>query len=236
MQVDEAAATVRVMTWNIHGGIGPDGEVDLDRVVNLIRHHDPDILALQEVDSRRSRYMPENVFEHLAEGLGSHSAEARLITAPDGDFGHVLISRWPISRTRLHDISVPRREKRAAIETTVETPAGPLHIVSAHFGLGFKERRKQAATLAAAAQSSPERTILLGDFNDWFWRSGVEIALRPIFPERTRHRTFPARLPLLDLDRIYWRPAGLLVRSWTDPQAYKTSDHLPVIAELDLAR
>jgi endonuclease/exonuclease/phosphatase family metal-dependent hydrolase len=235
MEVDEAA-TVRVMTWNIHGGIGPDGHVDIDRVVKLIRRHDPDILALQEVDSRRSRYMPENVFEHLAEGLGSHSAEARLITAPDGDFGHVLISRWPISRTKLHDISVPRREPRAAMETTVATPAGPLHLVAAHLGLGFKERRKQAATLAAAAQSSPERTIMLGDFNDWFWRGAVEGALGPIFQERTRHKTFPARFPLLDLDRVYCRPAGTLVRSWTDPLAYETSDHLPVIAELSLTR
>ena len=41
------------MTWNIHGGIGPDGLHDLERMLAVIRRADPDVLALQEVDSRR---------------------------------------------------------------------------------------------------------------------------------------------------------------------------------------
>ena len=51
---------------------------------------------------------------------------------------------------------------------------------------------------------------------------------------RTRHRTFPARWPLLRLDRIYCRPAQALIRSWIDPAACDASDHLPVIADIRL--
>src|SRR3546814_12189279 len=47
-----APATVRLLTWNLHAGIGPDGRYDLDRLVTLVRHPDPDIVAPQELDSR----------------------------------------------------------------------------------------------------------------------------------------------------------------------------------------
>jgi endonuclease/exonuclease/phosphatase family metal-dependent hydrolase len=43
------------MTWNIHGGIGPDELHDLERMLAVVHRADPDILALQEVDSRLHR-------------------------------------------------------------------------------------------------------------------------------------------------------------------------------------
>ena len=50
----KSGAAIRVMTWNIHGGMGPDGRHDLERMLALVRRADPDILALQEVDLRRA--------------------------------------------------------------------------------------------------------------------------------------------------------------------------------------
>jgi len=47
--------TVRVMTWNIHGAVGRNPRFDLERVVALVQRHRPDIVALQEIDSRRAR-------------------------------------------------------------------------------------------------------------------------------------------------------------------------------------
>ena len=58
----------------------------------------------------------------------------------------------------------------------------------------------------------------------------MQQTLRDLMPGRTEHKTFPARLPLLALDRIYFRPAQMLVRSWTDPLARTASDHLPIWA------
>jgi endonuclease/exonuclease/phosphatase family metal-dependent hydrolase len=78
--------------------------------------------------------------------------------------------------------------------------------------------------------------VILGDFNDWARRGAVQRALTNCAPVFTLHRTFPARFPLLALDRIYCRPSTLLVRSWTDRAARSASDHLPVIADLDMAR
>jgi endonuclease/exonuclease/phosphatase family metal-dependent hydrolase len=222
------------MTWNIHGGVGADGACDLHRVVELITSHQPDIVALQEVDSRRKARGGISAFSFLAESLGDHIAEAKLITAPDGDYGHALFSRWPIRAAVQHDISMPRREPRAAIEATIAAPFGPLHVVAAHLGLSFRERHRQARLLSAVARAGPKRSLVMGDFNDWIWPGSVQRTLAEALPAHTRHRTFPARLPLLALDRIYWRPADLIARSWTDPRAKAASDHLPVIGELTL--
>lgn len=230
----KSGARVRIMTWNIHGGVGPDRRFDLARVLDLVRRHDPDILAVQEVDSRHTTEDDE-AFAVLSQALGKHAAESRLITAPDGDYGHMVISRWPISNTTYHDISLTGREPRAAIETTAETPFGPLHIVSAHLGLSFRERRHQSEVLAAVSRRGPPRSVTLGDFNDWVWHGSVQKALADLLPARSHFKTWPASCPLFALDRVYCRPSKMLVRSWTDSEARKASDHLPVIAELDLA-
>lgn len=72
--------------------------------------------------------------------------------------------------------------------------------------------------------------------NDWFWVGSVRRNLARVLPGCSRHRTFPAAFPLFALDGIYLWPAGLLVASRTDPEARVLSDHLPVIADIDLGR
>jgi endonuclease/exonuclease/phosphatase family metal-dependent hydrolase len=231
--VTERLTRARVLTWNIHSGIGPDRSYDLARVVDLIRRHDPDIVALQEVDSR-GRSANDLPLPFLKEALGEHAAEARTIVAPDGHYGHVVISRWPMTHVKVHDLSILKREPRCAIETTIETPSGPLHLVSTHLGLSIFERKRQAKILAELAAEGIGPTVMLGDFNDWFQRGSVRRALARVMPARTMHKTFPARWPLLMLDRIYCRPYSALMRSWTDRQARGISDHLPVFADIRL--
>ncbi|WP_437359481.1 endonuclease/exonuclease/phosphatase family protein [Inquilinus limosus] len=226
------APPLRLLTWNIHAGIGPDRRYDLDRVIALVRRHAPDIVALQEVDSRGRGTGPDSPFALLATALGNHTAAARTIVAPDGHYGHLLISRWPLSAIKLHDLTHSRREPRCAIETMVSAPGGPLHLASVHLGLDFAERRHQAALLARIADSAARTSVMLGDFNDWTWNGAVRRSLAQVLPGRTPQRTFPACCPILTLDRIYCRPRHALLRSWVDPQGRRVSDHLPVIAEI----
>ena len=158
-----------------------------------------------------------------------------MIVAPDGDYGHVLLTRWPISQSKLHDISVARREARAVIEVVVETPWGKLRVIAVHLGLSLRERHRQARQLATIAASSPLPLVMLGDFNDWLWHGSVQRALREMFPGRSRFRTFPSFLPLFRLDRIYVQPAAMLKSLYVDRTARAASDHLPIIADLDLS-
>jgi endonuclease/exonuclease/phosphatase family metal-dependent hydrolase len=224
---------IRLLTWNIHAGMGADRRYDLDRIVALLRRHDPDIMALQEIDSRGRGNQPPMAV--LAEAFGGHAAEARTITAPDGHYGHALISRWPFTSVALHDLSMRRREPRTAIEADIATPAGPLHLAAVHLGLWPGERRVQGAKLARMARSGAGPMVMLGDFNEWSPKGPVRRMLASLLPGRTRIRSFPARYPLLVLDRIYCRPVDALTESWTDTTARAASDHLPIIADIRLA-
>ena len=112
---------------------------------------------------------------------------------------------------------------------------GSLSVVATHLGLSLRERGAQTRKLLELVGSCAGTTVLLGDFNDWLWAGSVRGQLAAAMPERTRHRTFPAILPMLHLDRIYCRPAGVLVRSFVDPLARRVSDHLAVIADIRLA-
>lgn len=228
---EDKNSTVRIMTWNIHGTLSRNPHYDLLRVVELIRRWDPDIVALQEVDSRSALAGAANPFEYLAGAVGIYGIGAVSMTGQDGDYGQMLISRWPVKTHEIRDISFGEREPRRAIRAVVETPHGPLTVVATHLGLSIRERRRQAAMLTElAAGEAP--AVVAGDFNDWFWPGSVRSVLSRVLRGRTRFRTFPAAFPLLRLDRIYCRPAAALTGSFIDRTARALSDHLPVIADL----
>jgi endonuclease/exonuclease/phosphatase family metal-dependent hydrolase len=100
--------------------------------------------------------------------------------------------------------------------------------------LSIRERRDQSRALRDLIGAVPITTVVLGDFNDWLWVGSVRGVLARVLPGRTRHRTFPAVCPILRLDRIYCRPAQALLSSFTDPQAWHVSDHLPVVADVEV--
>jgi endonuclease/exonuclease/phosphatase family metal-dependent hydrolase len=221
------------MTWNIHGAVGRNPRFDLTRVVELIRRWNPDIVALQEVDSRRAMAGGTNPFEFLPGAIGVYGIGAKTLTTRDGDYGQMLISRWPIADHEVCDISYAAREPRRAIRATITTPFGPLIVVATHLGLSIHERRSQSrALIKLAAGDAP--AVVLGDLNDWFWPGSVRAMLTPLFGGFTTFRTFPSKFPLLHLDRIYWRPQQALLVSFVDRAASALSDHLPVIADLRL--
>lgn len=227
----ERAGTVRVMTWNIHGTLGRNPRFDLVRVADLIRRWDPDIVALQEVDSRRALADAANPFEYLTGAVGLYGIGAKSLTSTDGDYGQMLISRFPLRSHEIRDISFGEREPRRAIRAVAETPLGPLTVVATHLGLSVNERRSQARMLLELA-AGEAAAVVIGDFNDWFWPNSVRGVLSRTLAGRTRFRTFPSMCPLLRLDRIYCRPRAALIRSFVDRSARALSDHLPVIADL----
>jgi endonuclease/exonuclease/phosphatase family metal-dependent hydrolase len=225
---------IRLMTWNIHGGVGPDRRFDLERIAVLVARHQPDIIALQEIDTRGRGPRCLAPLRRLGHSDGE-LAEAKTIVAPDGHYGHALFSRWPIRDVSIHDLSIGSLEPRSAIEATITTALGLIQVFAVHLGLNISERRGQARRLAKMAlQSQSKATVMMGDFNDWFSFGAVRRSLATVLPARTTIATFPARRPTLKLDRIYCSVPDAIERSWTDIKARHCSDHLPVIADLSL--
>jgi endonuclease/exonuclease/phosphatase family metal-dependent hydrolase len=224
--------SIRVLTWNVHGGVGLDGVRDFSRIVDHISAIDADIVALQEVEGRNrgDRSLPMAI---IRDRLGHGGISASTITAPDGDYGQVLLSRWPLVDVVTHDLSIRRFEPRRALAATAQTPAGELRVIATHLGLRFGERSRQVKVLCAALDDE-RPTVLMGDFNDWIRYRSAQILLEQEFAEFTKLRTFPARAPLLALDRIFCRPAGLLISAEVFKSKPIYSDHLPLGATLRL--
>ena len=74
-------ATLRVMTWNVHGTFNLNPDFDLEGVCSVIEKWSPDVVALQEVDSRGRQ---DDVFGRLADAVGEHRVDAHSIVTQDG--------------------------------------------------------------------------------------------------------------------------------------------------------
>ncbi len=206
-----------------------DGVRDFERIADTIARVQPDILAVQEVDRRASE---KSLLALIKAEFPYHPVGATAVQTADGEYGQLLLSRWPIEDSHVHDISVQGREPRRLISAVVATPAGAVHILATHLGLRFAERRAQSAVLCEIAAHPARVTIALGDFNDWSRWHSIQTLLSTAFPSRTTKRTFPSRLPLLALDRIYCSPTGCLLNDEVVSSAAMLSDHLPLIASV----
>ena len=228
--MNDATRRLRVVTWNIHGCVGRDGRRDVERIGGLIQAMSPDVAALQEVDSRRHHAVARDPYAYLRLQVGDHGHEAWSISGADGHYGQMLASRFPLRERQVHDISVPGREPRKVIEAHVALPTGVLRVIATHLGLRRGERRRQIHHLREIILADPVTpAVLLGDLN--YWHDGAAIGLLGgLFDERTTHRSFPSRFPVVALDRIMCRAGPRLVASRAVREASAASDHLPVTA------
>jgi endonuclease/exonuclease/phosphatase family metal-dependent hydrolase len=232
--MNSRGTTIRVLTWNVHGCVGRDGICDPDRVARVLDGAQPDISALQEIDSR-TRAAAGDPFSYFGELFGWTTVSARTLSARDGHYGHVILSRWPIQSLGEIDLSVRWREPRKAIVGAIDSPSGRVIVIAAHLGLLPFERRRQLARLKERIGSIAERPlIVLGDFNDFPGRGLAEKSLCPPLEPVPSLPTYPSRLPLLPLDRIWFSDPLELVTVATLSDAQRVSDHLPLIASLQL--
>jgi endonuclease/exonuclease/phosphatase family metal-dependent hydrolase len=115
----------------------------------------------------------------------------------------------------------------------------PLRVIATHLGLRPAERRQQIqALLSALDPGIPGPTVLMGDLNEWFMWGRPLRRLHAHFGATPAPRTFPAHRPLFALDRIWVKPLHCLQRIAVhdSPLAREASDHLPLVAQLGLAR
>jgi endonuclease/exonuclease/phosphatase family metal-dependent hydrolase len=243
-----------VLTVNTPKGFDAFGRrFVLHELRDAIRDVGADLVFLQEVlgdhsghASRVERWPPSPQYEFLADSLWPEFAYGRNAAFPGGHHGNALLSRWPIVHQRNHDVSVAGPEKRGLLHCGLAVPgvAHEVHAICVHLGLRESHRARQLELLCDLIDRqipTAAPLIVAGDFNDWRLRAHARLArcagLVEVFVARDGRaaRTFPARLPLLQLDRIYVRnvgaptPRALPRRPWSH-----LSDHAPLAAELTL--
>lgn len=234
---EKLPSELTIASYNVHGCVGTDGQYDPDRVVQVISEMNADVVGLQEVDSRRHGGGADGQLRFLAERTGLHPVAGPTIRSATGDYGNAVLSRRPPSLAERISLVVPGREPRGLLDVEYATEAGALRVVTTHLGLSRRERGFQIERLLMHLKSHQSRgTVLLGDFNEW-WPFGRGLRELSSWFGRTGHlRTFPSRLPLLGLDRIWVLPPEALGRIGVhrSPVARRASDHLPITARIKL--
>jgi endonuclease/exonuclease/phosphatase family metal-dependent hydrolase len=225
----------RVATYNIHRCVGCDGIVDPQRIADVLRALDADLVALQEVAFNPGA--PDDILQFLAEAAGAKAIAGPTLLEAKGRYGNAILSRIEPREVRRADISVPGRESRGVLQLVLETTAATVSVLATHLGLSVRERRRQMARLALLLDESvSEVTVLLGDFNEWRpWGRSLR-RLKRRFAPVWAPPTFPSRRPLLALDRIWVHPVHHLtsLQVFKGAQARMASDHLPLVADLSL--
>lgn len=196
---------LRVATYNVHRCVGRDGHSDPARVMRVLRALDADVIALQEL-----QWNPEaalHVLAEFAKQLGYRSVAGPTLLDGRGHYGNALLTRLPVRDVRHSDLSFGGREPRGALDVSLDTAAHTIRVIATHLGLRPAERRMQMQTLLELLQKSAHRTtVLMGDLNEWFLWGRPLRWLHRRFGRTPAPRTFPARLPLFALDRIWVLP------------------------------
>jgi len=240
----------RVMTWNIHRAIGMDRKFRLERVVEVINHHRPDMLLLQEVDrgvARSRRLWLDHEIARACDFRYHTWAQAHVLT--EGSYGNATLSRWPIAKRRVIDLRMGWRKRRNCLYTKLKSPrtGKNLHVLNWHLGLSAQERATQVARLLRSTtlreRKQRDAILLGGDTNDWrnliYEQAGLQDAGFHAWSEHRRRKhihTFPAKpKPIGALDKFFWR--GISEERVAVSRlalAREASDHLPLIGEFRL--
>ncbi len=236
---------MRLLSYNIHKAIGGrDRLYRLDRVIGVIEAENPDLICLQEVDRnvRRSNFddQPSLLAAYFRPAAELYQFNVRV---RDGGYGNLILARWPFRESHRISLRQGRRKNRGAQLTVLDTPEGPLQLINWHLGLAERERHWQVDHLLShalfrALDAMP--TLVVGDTNDWRNTLGHGPFARAGFIEATappsRHRSFPAYLPVASLDKAFYR-GDFTIRHVRLPRtalAKQASDHLPLVVDFHL--
>jgi endonuclease/exonuclease/phosphatase family metal-dependent hydrolase len=247
------ARALRVATYNIHKGVRGFGlrkRLEIHNLGTAIASLGADLVALQEVrlfhtgEARRFQRThfgwPEEGQAQFLAPDGYESAYRTNAVTRQGEHGNALLSRWPIGDIGHADVSDHRFEQRGLLHVPVQWKRRSLHVIVAHFGLAHASRVRQAQRLLdfLSAHVPPRAAVIVaGDFNDWGERLDPLLAEGGLARGHVRGEalppTFPSRVPVFALDRLYLR--GLRCAGMAVPRGMawaRMSDHLPLVADL----
>lgn len=226
--------SLRVLAYNIKHGRGNDGNVDLQRIAQVIRRLNPDVVALQEVDNQAQRSQKVKQAETLAKLTGlPHHAFGRFFDFQGGEYGMALLSRYPLSE--VENLRLPDgAEPRTALLARVEAPA-PFRIAGVHFYATEAERIAQAKKLRDHLDTKRDLpAVIAGDFNSEPSSPVLQLYSDWNIPSKGDDcLTFSSDRPTKEIDYILQRPkTHYTVEAIDVVHEPVASDHRPLTVDL----
>jgi len=228
---------IRVLSYNIHSGVGVDGEFSYQRIGKFLASQGADIVCLQEVDLRDPSLDKADVIDDLKANYFEHFIPAPAVKTAAGYYGNAILSRYSPNTTRTVDISVEGQQARNIQQVNFDLKGTALTILNTHFGLQATERQFQFTQLIAHLKqlepSEKSNALLLGDFNEWRPITRSLRKLSALMTHIPMGATFPNRLAIFKLDKA-WRAENIDCLSAHVLKTQETrnfSDHYPISLE-----
>ena len=237
---------IRLISYNVHKGVGTDGHLRLDRIVKVVRHYAPHVVCLQEVIWSPAAPGRRTQPQALASAIGlPHRVIALNCHRRRGTYGNMTLSSFPIDAHENLDLTVSIKKARGVLYTLLRLPHTRLHVFNAHLGLSGWERVFQMRELVAdTPRVAPpaEAVVYAGDMNDWAHRLYPNVLHKAGFrcvvgdADDPGHATYPSWYPLGALDKVFVRGAVRAAHAHPSRLALArvASDHLPLVAEIEV--
>jgi len=158
------------LVYNIHNCVGVDAKFDIDRIVNLIKAEDPDIVGLNEVDLGAVKTGWVDLPSYFAHKLGMYFYYGPTFYE---HYGNVILSKYPILKADTFDLPVivEGSEPRAVIRAVIEINSQNWTIYVTHLSTKHNDRLAQIdynysnSIPSIINQSAFTRVVWMGDFN-----------------------------------------------------------------------
>ena len=248
---------ITVASYNMRKAIAADRRRRPDRVLDVLKEIDADIVALQEADKRfggRGSAMPHELIEQHGlyrpvqfgvrhkrrlERARKHAEKLlRVDTRNIGWHGNALLIKRHVGVLDVAALELPTLEPRGAVLAELLIGDKPLRVVGMHLDLSGLWRRRQMRAILDAIAERPHKmpTVLMGDTNEWRDAAGCLRDLGPGFCIAPTGPSFHARHPVAPLDRIIVDTALRIDAAGVHRSACarRASDHLPIWARLSI--
>ncbi len=237
-----ARKTLRVMTYNIHVGVGMDQKMDLQRIAEVINHEQPDLVGLQEVDRGVRRTQGVDEIVELSKLTKMDYAFAHNLDYQGGEYGVAILSRFPIGKIEHRKFQNRREaERRGMLRIEVDVAGHIVNFLTTHLDYQYADGRLfESEQLLRVLDSTNGPIVIVGDLNDepsgdtyklvtskfqdaWITSKAKDDGL-----------SYPADKPAKRIDYIFYRTSdGVKAKkAWTVHTL--ASDHVPVVAELEI--
>jgi len=230
------------MTYNIHVGVGMDKRLDLKRIADVINHEHPDLVGLQEVDRGVKRTEGKDEIGELAAMTHMDYAFAHNLDYQGGQYGVAILSRFLIQKIDHQKFENKREaERRGMIRVEVEIDGRKVNFVTTHLDYQYEDGRVfETEQLLRFLDGLKGPLIVVGDLNDEPAGGAYKLMLTKFTDAWPGGRakgdglSYPADKPAKRIDYIFYGIADGVRAKKASLVNTLASDHLPVVAELEL--
>ena len=157
--------TITVLSYNIHHGEGLDGKLDLQRIADVVKRENPDVVAFQEVDVNVKRSGRIDEATQLGELTGYKPFFGKSIPLTGGAYGNAIIAKDPEAVVVKH-LPLPGNEPRCMLAIQAKSAKGtPFVFACTHLCLTDENRLKSTEIIAEWVKGLDKPAVLVGDMN-----------------------------------------------------------------------